>query len=134
MNSLDSSIIINQLPTLELSIQSFVATADCLDAISSQTSSSAESQRSTANSQLTLSTEFFFINTLHGPNRKHRSQNFFYCCLRICCRGNMFTEPLPSNGRLLLLHYSAFRRNVTVLSCCNFNKAVLSLSITKWTQ
>jgi hypothetical protein len=39
-----------------------------------QSSSSAESQLSTANSQLTLSNELFFITTLQGPNRKHCSQ------------------------------------------------------------
>jgi hypothetical protein len=47
------------------------------------------------------------------------------CLPRICCpsngvvtlfclRGNVFTELLPSNGRLLLLHYSGFR-----VSCHN---------------
>jgi hypothetical protein len=33
----------------------------------------------------------------HGPNIKTRDQQFFYCCKRIRCRGNTFTEPLPSN-------------------------------------
>jgi hypothetical protein len=36
-------------------------------------------------------------------------QKFFDCCLRIRCRGNVFTEHLPSNGRLLWFHYSGFR-------------------------
>jgi hypothetical protein len=27
----------------------------------------------------------------------------------VCCRGNLFIEPLPSNGRLFRLHYSAFK-------------------------
>jgi hypothetical protein len=35
---------------------------------------------------------------LHGPSRKHRFQHYLYCCIRIRCRGNMFTEPLPRNG------------------------------------
>jgi hypothetical protein len=36
----------------------------------------------------------------HGPHRKHRVQQFFYCCVCIRCRGNVFTEPLPSNKLL----------------------------------
>jgi hypothetical protein len=35
-----------------------------------------------------------FIPTLHGPNRKHRFQRYHYCCLRIRCRGNMFSRCL----------------------------------------
>jgi hypothetical protein len=35
----------------------------------------------------------------HGPRRKRRVQQFFYCCVCISCRGNVFTEPLPSNDR-----------------------------------
>jgi 5-methylthioribose kinase len=30
-------------------------------------------------------------------HRKRRVQEFFYCCLCILCRGNVFTEPLTSN-------------------------------------
>jgi hypothetical protein len=33
------------------------------------------------------------------PYRKRPFQQFFYCCLCICCRGNVFIEPLPSNDR-----------------------------------
>jgi hypothetical protein len=32
----------------------------------------------------------------HGPHRKRRVHSF-YCCMCIRCRGNIFTEPLPSN-------------------------------------
>jgi hypothetical protein len=35
---------------------------------------------------------------LHGPTRKHRFKQYLYCCIRIHCRGNMFTEPLARNG------------------------------------
>jgi hypothetical protein len=35
----------------------------------------------------------------HGPHRKRRVQQFFYCCICILCRGNVFTEPLPSKSR-----------------------------------
>jgi hypothetical protein len=38
------------------------------------------------------------ITPLHGPNRKHRFQQYFYCYMCIRCRGDMFTEPLPRNG------------------------------------
>jgi hypothetical protein len=33
----------------------------------------------------------------HGPHRKRRVSQFFYCCVYIRCCGNVFTEPLPSN-------------------------------------
>jgi hypothetical protein len=33
----------------------------------------------------------------HGPHRKRRVQQFFYCCVCIRCRGKVFIEPLPSN-------------------------------------
>jgi hypothetical protein len=42
----------------------------------------------------------------HGQYRKHRVQQFLYCCVCICCRRNVSTEPLPSNGRLFWLRYS----------------------------
>jgi hypothetical protein len=34
-----------------------------------------------------------------GPHRKRRDQQFLYCCACIHCRGNVFTEPMPSNDR-----------------------------------
>jgi hypothetical protein len=51
----------------------------------------------------------YFIITLHGPNRRHRSPKFLYCCFRIRYRRNLFTEPLPINVRLLWLHYSGLQ-------------------------
>jgi hypothetical protein len=35
----------------------------------------------------------------HGPHWKRCVQQFFYCCVRVLYRGNIFTEPLPSNDR-----------------------------------
>jgi hypothetical protein len=35
----------------------------------------------------------------HGPHWKWRVQQFFYCCVCIRYRGNVSTEPLPSNGK-----------------------------------
>jgi hypothetical protein len=35
----------------------------------------------------------------HGPHWKRRFQQFFYCCVCIRYRGNVSTEPLPSNDR-----------------------------------
>jgi hypothetical protein len=35
----------------------------------------------------------------HGTYRRRCVQQFFYCCLFIRCRGNVFTEPLPSNDK-----------------------------------
>jgi hypothetical protein len=57
---------------------------------------------------------------LGRTHRKHRFLTFLYCyrgrftsplhrnssCFRIRCRGNMFTKPLLSNGRLFWLHYT----------------------------
>jgi hypothetical protein len=33
----------------------------------------------------------------HGSHRKRQVQQFFYCCIYICCRSKIFTEPLPVN-------------------------------------
>jgi hypothetical protein len=49
--------------------------------------------------------------------RRHRSQQSLYCCLRIRCRGNLLTELLPNNGRLLLFHFSDHHE-----SCCSMLK------------
>jgi hypothetical protein len=38
--------------------------------------------------------------TRQGPYRKRRVQQF-NCYVRIRCRGNVFTEPLPSNDRAM---------------------------------
>jgi hypothetical protein len=35
----------------------------------------------------------------HRPHSKRRVQQFFYCCVCIRYRGNVSTEPLPSNDR-----------------------------------
>jgi hypothetical protein len=35
----------------------------------------------------------------HGPHRKRRFQQFFYCCVCIRYRGNVYTEPLPSKDK-----------------------------------
>jgi hypothetical protein len=35
----------------------------------------------------------------HGPHWKRLVQQFFYCHVRIRYRGNVSTEPLPSNDR-----------------------------------
>jgi hypothetical protein len=48
-----------------------------------------------------------------------KAQQYFYCCLRIRCRGNVISESLPSNKRLLWLHYSGFQA-----SCHNINRHV----------
>jgi hypothetical protein len=40
----------------------------------------------------------YFPSIPHGPHKKRRVQQFFYCWC-ICCRGNVFTEPLPCNDR-----------------------------------
>jgi hypothetical protein len=44
----------------------------------------------------------FLITTLRGPSIKHSFQQQLYCCVRIRCRGNVFTDPLPRNGLLFI--------------------------------
>jgi hypothetical protein len=41
----------------------------------------------------------YFPLMRHGTHRKRRIQQFLYCCVCICRRSNVFTEPLPSNDR-----------------------------------
>jgi hypothetical protein len=41
----------------------------------------------------------YFSLTRHGPHLKRRVQQFFYYCVCIRYRGNVCTEPLPSNDR-----------------------------------
>jgi hypothetical protein len=41
----------------------------------------------------------YFYLIQHGLHRKGRIQQFFYCCVFIRCRRNVFTEPLPSNDK-----------------------------------
>jgi hypothetical protein len=41
----------------------------------------------------------YFCLIRHGPQRIRRVQQLFYYCVYILCRGNVFTEPLPSNDR-----------------------------------
>jgi hypothetical protein len=54
------------------------------------------------------------IQPRHLPDKKHNFQQFFYCCVRICCRRHVFIEPLPSKGHFFQLHYSVFQ-----VSCHN---------------
>jgi hypothetical protein len=44
-------------------------------------------------------TNRLFSLTRHRPHWKRRVQQFFYCCVCIRYRGNVSTEPLPSNDR-----------------------------------
>jgi hypothetical protein len=38
-----------------------------------------------------------FISHLHWPSRKHSIEQYFYFRMRVCCRGNVFTEPFSRN-------------------------------------
>jgi hypothetical protein len=59
---------------------------------------------------LTLNKKFweelisYFPMIRRGPHIKWRVQRFFYSCLCIHCRGNVFTEPLPSNDKGINIH------------------------------
>jgi hypothetical protein len=43
------------------------------------------------------------------------AQKYFDCCFLIRCRGNLFTKLLPSNERLLCLHYSGFQASCHII-------------------
>jgi hypothetical protein len=62
-----------------------------------------------------------FPLTGHGPHRKRSVQLCFSCFLRTDCRGNVFTEPLPSNDRA--------ERNRGTLSLIKKNKRKLMRSL-----
>jgi hypothetical protein len=34
----------------------------------------------------------------HGPHRNTVPSLLYHCCVRVCCCGEVFTEPLPRNG------------------------------------
>jgi hypothetical protein len=59
-----------------------------------------------------------------------RAQQFFYCLI-ICCRGNLFSESLPSNERLLWLRYSGFQaachNTVDVAFCVTIFRRILMI-------
>jgi hypothetical protein len=55
------------------------------------------------------------------------AQQYFGCCLRICCRGNLVTESLPSNERLLWLRDSGFQASChTIYRSTNISEELLS--------
>jgi hypothetical protein len=45
----------------------------------------------------------YFLLIRHGPHIKQHVQEFF-CRICIRCRGNVFTEPSPSNDRGMYIH------------------------------
>jgi hypothetical protein len=53
--------------------------------------------KSNINNKLCEELIAYFPLILHGPHRKRSVRNLFYCCLCVRCRGNVFTDPLPSN-------------------------------------
>jgi hypothetical protein len=61
-------------------------------------------------------------------HRRHHVQQFFYCCVCVRCRGRMFAEPLPSNGRLFWLRYSGFQASCYIASSFKAAQQVLRLS------
>jgi hypothetical protein len=50
------------------------------------------------------------ITPSHGPSRKHRLQQYLYCCMRICCRGNVFIGLSPRKGSTRNVLKTAQRR------------------------
>jgi hypothetical protein len=41
--------------------------------------------------------------------QQHLNHRVLYSCFSICCRGNVFTFPLPKYDRLYSFHYSGFQ-------------------------
>jgi hypothetical protein len=93
------------------------------------------------NSTPFFSIELFFITTLNGPRRKqplycwkgifteplHSNGNYSTVACVFVCRGNVFTDSLPSNERLFWLRYSgfaipAFGRYVTIGISSTYSK------------
>jgi hypothetical protein len=80
---------------------------------------------------------FFGIACLH---RFCIQRNLLDCCLCIRCRGNMFTESLPSNERLFWLHYCGFRASCHNIFCQslversnrNSSNGTLCLALAQW--
>jgi hypothetical protein len=66
-------------------------------------------------SSAALSTTKPQLCSLHAPNRKHRFERYLCYCLRIRCRGNVFTEPLPSSERHPWHHCSGLRTSCQLL-------------------
>jgi hypothetical protein len=55
-------------------------------------------------SQRTQPTWSLFYNISVNHAETPRFQQSLYCCVRIRCRGNVFTEPLPRNGHCVQSH------------------------------
>jgi hypothetical protein len=49
-----------------------------------------------------------WLGSLTPYTHATRQRKLFDCCLRICCRGNVFTESLPGNIPALWFNYSGF--------------------------
>jgi hypothetical protein len=52
----------------------------------------------------------YFLLIRHGSHTKRRVQQFFYCCVCILYRGNVFTEPLPSNYEYKGIYIQGFMK------------------------
>jgi hypothetical protein len=72
--------------------------------------------------QLRLLASVVLITPLHGPSRKHRFEQYIYCCMYICCSGNVFTELLPINSstRYIIYRNASFRTVVCLLTDINY--------------
>jgi hypothetical protein len=59
----------------------------------------------------------YFPLKWHGPHRKWRLQQFFYCCVCIRCRDNIFTEPLSSNDSRIHIQTHKLMGGIYEVSC-----------------
>jgi hypothetical protein len=63
----------------------------------------------------------FLTTPFYWPCRKHLSPKQLYCSVCIYCPGNVFTGPLPRNGRCLFAYLAVIARCTrydTNLACC----------------
>jgi hypothetical protein len=110
-HSLDSSVIVCQLPTISLpSLLSSSISTNPISRDSLNYSPELNSLLPTPNS-LSIITSYWASLYSLGANRTQNTISYqsLYCCLRILCRRNVFTELLPSNKRLLWFHYSGLQ-------------------------
>jgi hypothetical protein len=70
----------------------------------------------------------FLTTPRHGPSRKHRFQQYLYCCMSIRWCGKVFTEPLHKNGCSTFAYLSVVASNgYTLYNNLSHCKANVSL-------
>jgi hypothetical protein len=61
----------------------------------------------------------YFPLIRYGPHIKRRIQILFYCCVRVRCRNNVFTEPLPRNDRRIQIQTHRLMEGIYEVRLCS---------------